>query len=61
VATSFQFHGDNLAVALQSGIHRVIGEQDFLNRINVFPVADGEVDFNFNRIIHLRINKYRSK
>jgi DegV family protein with EDD domain len=48
VATSFQFHGDNLAVALQSGIHRVIGEQDFLNRINVFPVADGDTGTNLS-------------
>ena len=34
--------GDALADALVSGIHRVIGEQDFLNHINVFPVADGD-------------------
>ena len=32
--------GDTLAAALRSGIHRVLGEQDLLNRINVFPVAD---------------------
>ena len=29
---------DRLAVALKSGFHRVIEEQDELNRINVFPV-----------------------
>jgi len=38
--------GDALANALVSGIHRVIGEQDFLNRINVFPVADGDTGTN---------------
>lgn len=38
--------GDNLANALISGIHRVIDEQDYLNRINVFPVADGDTGTN---------------
>lgn len=31
-----------------SGIHCVIGEQDFLNRINVFPVADGDTGTNLS-------------
>ena len=34
--------GDAFAQALLSGIHRVIGDQEDLNRINVFPVADAE-------------------
>ncbi len=38
--------GDRLAFALQSGIHRVISEQETLNRINVFPVADGDTGTN---------------
>ena len=38
--------GDSLARALQSGIHRVISEQETLNRINVFPVADGDTGTN---------------
>ena len=37
-----------LAAALVSGIHRVIGEQDFLNHINVFPVADGDTGTNLS-------------
>jgi hypothetical protein len=37
-----------LASALVSGIHRVIGEQDFLNHINVFPVADGDTGTNLS-------------
>ncbi len=37
-----------LASALISGIHRVIGEQDFLNHINVFPVADGDTGTNLS-------------
>ena len=40
--------GDMLSQALVSGIHRVIGEQDFLNRINVFPVADGDTGTNLS-------------
>ena len=38
--------GAALADALVSGIHRVIGTQDFLNHINVFPVADGDTGTN---------------
>ncbi len=38
--------GDALAVALTSGIHRVISEQELLNRINVFPVADSDTGTN---------------
>ncbi len=40
--------GDALANALISGIHQVIAEQDFLNRINVFPVADGDTGTNMS-------------
>ena len=40
--------GESLAHALRSGIHRVIDEQDFLNRINVFPVADGDTGTNLS-------------
>ena len=41
-AVSSHVDGNALASALVSGIHRVIGEQDLLNHINVFPVADGD-------------------
>jgi len=40
--------GDNLASALISGIHRVIDEQEILNQINVFPVADGDTGTNLS-------------
>ena len=40
--------GSTFALALKSGIHRVIGEQDLLNRINVFPVADGDTGTNLS-------------
>ncbi len=38
--------GAILAAALQSGIHRVIAQQELLNRINVFPVADRDTGTN---------------
>ncbi len=38
--------GDKLATALISGINSVIGDQEDLNRINVFPVADGDTGTN---------------
>ena len=31
-----------------SGIHRVIDEQEILNQINVFPVADGDTGTNLS-------------
>ncbi len=40
--------GGSLSQALTSGIHRVIAEQDLLNRINVFPVADGDTGTNLS-------------
>lgn len=33
---------------MQSGIHRVVASQDTLNRINVFPVADGDTGTNLS-------------
>lgn len=41
-------HAHTLALALRSGIHRVMLEQDTLNRINVFPVADGDTGTNLS-------------
>lgn len=38
--------GKDLAAALASGIHSVIRDQETLNRINVFPVADGDTGTN---------------
>lgn len=36
----------DMAAALRSGIHCVIAEQELLNRINVFPVPDGDTGTN---------------
>lgn len=40
--------GDTFASALRSGIHRVVCEQETLNKINVFPVADGDTGTNLS-------------
>ena len=45
---SSHLDGNTFASALVSGIHQVISEQDFLNHINVFPVADGDTGTNLS-------------
>lgn len=40
--------GDAFAAALTSGIHRVLAQQEFLNSINVFPVADSDTGTNLS-------------
>jgi len=47
-ATTKHLDGDAFADAIVSGIHRVIADQDFLNHINVFPVADGDTGTNLS-------------
>ena len=38
----------DFAHAIRSGIYRVIEQQEVLNRINVFPVADGDTGTNLS-------------
>ncbi|MEN7344233.1 MAG: DegV family protein [Pseudomonadota bacterium] len=38
--------GDAMRLALRNGVQRVIRSQDGLNKINVFPVADGDTGTN---------------
>ncbi len=45
---STHIDGNALANAIVSGIHRVITEQETLNQINVFPVADGDTGTNLS-------------
>jgi len=40
--------GPTFARALSSGIHRVLAEQELLNAINVFPVADSDTGTNMS-------------
>lgn len=41
-----QVDGVGLRRALQAGIHRVLSRQEHLNKINVFPVPDGDTGTN---------------
>jgi DegV family protein with EDD domain len=43
---STHLDGNAFAAALTSGIHRILAEQEYLNRINVFPVADSDTGTN---------------
>ena len=45
---STHLDGNALANAVISGIHRVISQQESLNQINVFPVADGDTGTNLS-------------
>lgn len=45
---SEELRGDAFAAALRSGIHKVIGDQETLNAINVFPVPDGDTGTNLS-------------
>ena len=47
---------DQFSAALQSGIHRVIAAQETLNRINVFPVADGDTGTNLSLSLGAALN-----
>jgi len=47
-SSSTYLDGDRLRKALISGINLVIADQDFLNKINVFPVADGDTGTNLS-------------
>jgi dihydroxyacetone kinase-like predicted kinase len=43
-----EMSASDFAFALRSGIYRVMSEQENLNRINVFPVADGDTGTNLS-------------
>jgi DegV family protein with EDD domain len=38
--------GTELSAALRAGIHRLISREEFINKINVFPVPDGDTGTN---------------
>ncbi|MGQ0833515.1 MAG: hypothetical protein ACT4O5_01115 [Gammaproteobacteria bacterium] len=42
VATLERLDGPRLADVLRAGIYRVFARKDHLNKINVFPVPDGD-------------------
>ncbi len=46
VQPALELGGAELAVALRSGIHRLISREELINKINVFPVPDGDTGTN---------------
>ena len=53
--------GRILSQALMSGIHRVIGQQEYLNRINVFPVADSDTGTNLSLSLSATLGVLRNQ
>lgn len=46
VAPAHSLDGTALAAALRTGIHRLISREEVINKINVFPVPDGDTGTN---------------
>ncbi len=45
-APTLALRGTDLALALRTGIHRLVAREESINKINVFPVADGDTGTN---------------
>jgi DegV family protein with EDD domain len=46
VSAALALRGTELSDALRSGIHRLISREEMINKINVFPVPDGDTGTN---------------
>ena len=46
VSPALALRGTELSAALRSGIHRLISREELINKINVFPVPDGDTGTN---------------
>ncbi len=46
VLPALALRGTELAAALRTGIHRLMSREEFINKINVFPVPDGDTGTN---------------
>ena len=44
--------GTRLALALRAGIHRLLSREEVINKINVFPVPDGDTGTNLALTLH---------
>ncbi len=44
--TAVALSGLDLSTALRAGIYRLISREEFINKINVFPVPDGDTGTN---------------
>lgn len=53
--------GDRLALAMRAGVARLLSRQNHLNRINVFPVADGDTGTNLAFTLDAMIDGLRRR
>jgi DegV family protein with EDD domain len=52
LAPSDALDGTRLALALRAGIHRLLSCEEVINKINVFPVPDGDTGTNLALTLH---------
>jgi hypothetical protein len=60
-ATRQRLSGYGLRRALTAGVQRVIAHRDELNRINVFPVPDGDTGTNLAFTLSAMLNAFRTR
>jgi uncharacterized protein len=53
--------GTRLALALRAGIHRLLSREEVINKINVFPVPDGDTGTNLALTLHAVLLTLRSR
>jgi len=53
--------GTRLALALRAGIHRLLSREEIINKINVFPVPDGDTGTNLALTLHAVLQRMRSE
>jgi DegV family protein with EDD domain len=60
VAVPEELDGTRLALALRAGIHRLLSREEVINKINVFPVPDGDTGTNLALTLQAVLNALRS-
>ena len=53
--------GYRLRLALQAGVHQLLRRQQHLNKINVFPVADGDTGTNLSLTLHAMLGGLQTR
>ncbi|MFZ9084981.1 MAG: DegV family protein [Steroidobacteraceae bacterium] len=60
MAVPEELDGTRLALALRAGIHRLLSREEVINKINVFPVPDGDTGTNLALTLQAVLNALRS-
>lgn len=53
--------GTRLALLLRAGIHRLLSREEVINKINVFPVPDGDTGTNLALTLHAVLQSLRAR